>query len=373
MSSPIAVDIYDAVCLNSVELLRAYLREGIDLTNLDIGSCVPRFDNVTARDDDGRRAGVREGCFISRTNAGETPVINALHLAIIYCFHEYEATAGRDRSRLDMIRFLLSAGISPKSKCKDFCLRNIRLEGCAANILQMGGEINAISLAELLLLRRVVHHSCEVQRETMKKVKDILEFPARVGNTPFPTSRLLLSDKLSDVTFVCSDDDTTVELLAHKCILASSSDYFDTYFDGPCGEQHPDGKWTTEFPSTAIKAMLTFVYTGQLSFDDTDSDETLAQSVMKLSHEWSLPELFRLAEAKCALSVSLETLPAMMTEAQLYDAKLLKHRCAKFMKENFTRVVLVHPHLTSILASNYPELWSELSALEPQSKRRHTP
>lgn len=116
--------------------------------------------------------------------------------------------------------------------------------------------------------------------------------------------------------------------------------------------------------------MLTFVYSGAVSFLN-DEDCSRAKAVMKLAHEWNMPELFQHAEAKCTLSLSLQNLPAMMTEAQLYGAKVLKNQCTNFVRDNLTQVVLAHPHLTSTLASDYPELWSELSdQLGPAQKRR---
>lgn len=73
--------------------------------------------------------------------------------------------------------------------------------------------------------------------------------------------KLLLSEDFSDVTFKCSDG---VSLPAHKNILAISSDYFKTAFQGPWAENNADGVWETSHPSTLMKSVLTILYTGSV-------------------------------------------------------------------------------------------------------------
>lgn len=87
------------------------------------------------------------------------------------------------------------------------------------------------------------------------------------ATVPFPESlvqsfkKLLLSDKFSDIKFVC--DDRKVILHAHRFILAAASPYFLAAFEGSWAENNKSGEWLTSHPSEIIKAVLSFLYTGR--------------------------------------------------------------------------------------------------------------
>lgn len=380
MNTPYASLIYDAVCLNSVPLLRGYLDTHATMdVNLDISSALPSYEDVVTVDGRGQVISSNTQCFVSQLPRSNAAVCTALHLAIVEChakFSRIQVGLSEERPSLEMIRFLLCRGTNPMIVCCNISLPYLRLDAGNGAVVFLGNNygFDAMSLVQTLLSMGNMDNEA---RAFFQQVMDTLQYPAKeISKTTFPTAKLLFSETLSDVTFVCSDDQE--QLPAHKCILASSSDYFETFFDGPWGEQHPDGRWTTDYTSDVIELFLTFVYTGEVTLDGFDGDDdvaviTRAQAVMKLAHEWGLPELFFLAEVKCSLSLSLESLPAMMTKAQLYDAKVLKNQCTRFLKENLIQVVVTHPHFTSTLASNYPELWGELAGqLRPAPKTQRT-
>ena len=368
MSLPSAVDVYDAVRLNSVELLEAYLFRGADI-NTDISSALPLLKEVVTKDDNGHNvatATMEAVSLVARKRSSSSAAvtkIEPLHLAVFYCLYDGCVAAENDASPFNMVQFLLRHGANPSHRCENMYL--IWMNDAISRTLHVS-RLEGSSSAMVLSRSLPPFEQTIEQKETMVRVFLMLNSLEHLPKKPFPTSKLLLSSKLSDVMFLCSDG---IELPSHKCILASASDYFDVYFDGPWGQHHPDGKWKTKHASDVMKTMLTFIYTGRFSFS-ADTDATFSQRLMKLAHECNLPKLFRLAEARCSLCVSLENLPAMMTEAQFYDAKILKRECAKFMTEHLREVVVMHPHLTGTLASDYPELWSELSdQLEPETKR----
>lgn len=369
MTDQYASLIYDAVCLDSVELLEACLTKHDDMDiNMDISCALPRHEDVVT-EENGQAVSVKGGYFVAQCPQVAPTIISALHVAIIryhaiITCHAVDDDSDESPQCLDMIRFLLSHGASLGSKCRNISLLHLRRNDLVAVL----GE--DIPFEAHYLVQSLLQTNMPVEEQAgMNPVLELLNCPSKsFSKESFPTAKLLLSEKHSDVTFVCSDDET--QLHAHKCILSSSSDFFDTYFDGPWGEQHPDGKWKTKFTSDVMKAFLTFVYTGKVEFGKDDAGVTCAQRVMKLAHEWNLPKLFFLAEVKCTLSISIENFPTLMTEAEVYEAHVLKHQCVKFLRENFVKVVLKHPHLMSALASDYPDLWGELSdELEPKPKR----
>ena len=122
----------------------------------------------------------------------------------------------------------------------------------------------------------------EIQRDGLKLLTEklmpspsALLFPKSIPTVTIPQSvantykNLLLSSNQSDIQFVCSDGEI---LPAHKIILAAASPYFETAFDGPWAENTPKGEWHTKHPSSLIKAVLTYIYTGDVS--DSVAGET---------------------------------------------------------------------------------------------------
>jgi len=371
MNPPSAADMYDAIRLNSVELLHSLLDDGASV-HMDLSAFLPLEDHVSSVDEDGMKR-VSEEYFACRRPHLSPTSVAAIHLAVVLCFRgNHQATGTTAAGALSMLHFLLCQGANPLMKCMNFTipfifisrgeagLDNGRL--AVAKVSSGSGARTALSLAERLFLRA----RGDDQIQVMKEAVDMLRDPTALSKKPHHISKLLLSDKFSDVAFFCSDG---VEVPAHKNVLASASNYFDTYFDGPWGEQHADGKWTTEYSSDVIKAVLAFVYTENIPLSALDS-ETLMQSLMKVAHEWSLPKLFRIAEACRSRSVSSTTLLACVEEVKLYDAKVLRRACVKYMKANLQDAILENPYLTATLASDHPDVWSEISEeLQPARKK----
>lgn len=369
MNRPSEADIYDAVRLNSVELLQALVDDGADL-HVNLSNELPLGNDVMSTDENGRIV-FKDDIFAFRQSSSSATDMAAIHLAIIHCFRSHEATSFSASNALDVLRFLLYLGVSPKSTCKNLLMGVLPNEGSnGSKYVQLFVDSKgrtAKSLAERLLARA----RGDEQTKTMKEVVSMLHHPTSLPKKATPSSKFLLSSKYSDVTFVCSDDET--ELPAHKILLASASDYFDTHFSGPWGEQYAGGKWNIEYSSDIIKAVLTFVYTQDVPAS-TFASETFCQSLMKVAHEWKLPRLFHMAETKISRMVSSANLLTLIGEAELYEAKVLKRACVRYMKDNVKGLIVENPHLTSTLASGHPNLWSELSdELQPARKKpRHS-
>ena len=180
-------------------------------------------------------------------------------------------------------------------------------------------------------------------------------------------SHLLLSDMCSDVTFVCGDH----ELPAHTCVLASASAYFRQLFTGPWNTQVVNGKLATAEPPEVMRAVLSFMYTGEV---DSAVVNDQAEALFSVAQQYFLAELATLAEARLLESIEVSTLKQLLVLAHLHDATTLKEQCFDFVRQN-KATALTEPSMLS-LAGEEPTLWAEVvamaSANEPATKRART-
>lgn len=173
--------------------------------------------------------------------------------------------------------------------------------------------------------------------------------------------KILLSSDQSDIKFVCEDG---VILPAHKAVLAGASPYFATAFGGPWAENNMEGEWHTAHPSFLIKAVLTFVYTG-----DTKGSriEDHPMDMLSIASEYDITSLKDLASFHCIRSIDLENFKTMAELAHLHGIKYLKNACGVFLK-NYSGTVLKNPEIMS-LPTDKPDLWAELTAgIAPEAK-----
>jgi len=178
---------------------------------------------------------------------------------------------------------------------------------------------------------------------------------------------LLLSETLSDITFVCPDGS---RLPAHKCILSAASDYFRAVFNGPWAENNPNGEWTTENSGDVMKGVLTFIYTGK---EDTSLMQVEPEAMLSVASEYGIVPLMELAERCCIRRLTPSNLKEMLQLADLRSSTTLKEACFDYVHQRGASL-LAEPQFLS-LASEDPQIWKELtfaiaSLSGPASKRR---
>ena len=139
--------------------------------------------------------------------------------------------------------------------------------------------------------------------------------------------KLLFSEEFSDVQFICEDG---VTIPAHKNILAASSPYFKSVFNGPWKENE-NGILNTPHPAHIVKEMLTLIYSGK-------TDSQLVRDVplpfISIASEFELPWLKALAEPYCILSLEASSLKTIWQAGRLYDSVPLRNACIKYTKMN---------------------------------------
>jgi hypothetical protein len=178
-------------------------------------------------------------------------------------------------------------------------------------------------------------------------------------------NELLFSTAFSDVLFVCPDG---TQLPAHKNVLCASSPYFSNYFLGPLGENHKDGKWTVSTSPAIMKAVLKFVYTGEIDSSFAGHENIL--ELLKVAREFDLETLLDFCETTCISKLGVCNIKKFLRLSYLYSAEKLQHACFDFIAENSTKV-LTNPNFAA-LAVEDRSLWEKVQAAvaSKSSKKR---
>jgi hypothetical protein len=198
--------------------------------------------------------------------------ISPIHVSTLSCLCIVKKGTWEEwKGAIDILDLLIAAGA------------NVNLHVHVKHKLLGNSHVSPLSLT-LMVMEKLnrMNGTNEIQRNALKLLTEklmsspsALLFPKSIPTVTIPQSvantykNLLLSSNQSDIQFVCSDGEI---LPAHKIILAAASPYFETAFDGPWAENTPKGEWHTKHPSSLIKAVLTYIYTGDVS--DSVAGET---------------------------------------------------------------------------------------------------
>jgi hypothetical protein len=280
--------------------------------------------------------------------------ISAIHVSTFSCIRIVKKGTWEEwEHAIDILDLLIAAGA------------NVNLQVRVAG----HGHVSPLSLT-LLVIEKLnrTNNTYAIQRDGLvllteklmpspsallfpKSIPTVTMIPQSVANT---YKNLLLSSNQSDIQFVCSDGEI---LPAHKIILAAASPYFETAFDGPWAENTPKGEWHTKHPSSLIKAVLTYIYTGDVS--DSVAGETF-MDMLSIAGEYNLPSLTELAAFHCIRSMSVANFKKMAQLAYIHGIENLKKACCEFLKTNKV-AILKNPNVMS-LPTESPDLWAELTA-----------
>ena len=100
---------------------------------------------------------------------------------------------------------------------------------------------------------------------------------------------------------------------------------------------------------------------------DTTVDSN-AQDLLRVSQEYNLPELLKLAEASCIRKLSSDNIKDMLCLAHLHDSQVLQKACVRFVKQHAAET-LMKPEIMA-LATEQPEVWTKLSKAMSSDKKR---
>lgn len=353
-----AKKLHEAIFSNSSGLVQSYLERGADPN-----ACV----KMTSRDSREFRDGTPSHVFVvvkegSYGYSKECFGFTSIHAAVVNCYHN------PGQESLTILNQLLKHGAKPNSAACQCLLCNI--EGY--KWVQLPYDLTPIDLAVLLKSYKK-RDGGRCLAETLGSAMTAIDTAVcDAGNcqpqmVPVPKSvanilqGLLFSEEFSDVHFECKDG---TRLPAHKNVLASSSSYFRNYFSGPWGE-HGDGVWQTSNSPDIMRAVLTFIYTGEVP--DSLLMESDAVAILSLAYEYELPGLVMVSEAGCIRKLDGDNVKTILQLAHLHDSKALKEVCFKYIRNNAH--VLMGPEMMALRGEDQ-NLWGDLwDGLAPPSKR----
>jgi hypothetical protein len=296
--APTAEKLRDAILANAEGLVASYLDAGADPNQL---TKWPTLGEVMIGDT------VSNDVFIAKRHSFPDYLtgITSVHVAVVNIYHNHKDSDKPQRlSSIKILKKLLEHGaeadVTMNSNC---CLCNIR----GFNWKQLPRMFTPIDLAVFLKLYKspydIQGRACIALDLAIQLIGEALaDATVKVPHVSVAKSvvdmlkTMVLSDEFSDVRFECKDG---TSLPAHKCVLSSASTYFHNYFTGPWGElaEHEGGVWKTSHSSDVVRAILMFVYTGEIP---SSLLKTQAPTLHAASSEYDLQELVKLASPSSA-------------------------------------------------------------------------
>ena len=330
---------------------------------------LPYLNDEKQEDEDDGEVTISKALQLVRTSSSckATPIFLAVRNA--YQNHgepdsTYDSDAPRARNARAIIQHLIDRGADATRLVDDLVVCNIQ------DYRWIFPPKHCTPIDLILFLKQHLSYA-KAQGTFLDMVLKMVQKAAHAaGHVKPPTARvacsvvttwdsLCLSEKFSDVRFLCSEGDGEQEVVlhAHKAVLAAASDYFSTLFSGPWADNCVDGAVKTSNSAHIMRAILTFVYTGRLEEGLLDAN---APMLVSIASEYHLLALGKLAEQSCIRSLALDNVKSMLQLAHLHEASELKTACHLFVQRH-AAAVLTNPEMMS-LATEQPALWAELAA-----------
>lgn len=139
------------------------------------------------------------------------------------------------------------------------------------------------------------------------------------------------NDLFTDVTLVADGK----EYKAHKVVLASQSQFFETRFSGRWVSPAAEGDKVemTDVPAVSMEAILSYVYTGKVA-----NIGTVAYQLLPIAEEYGVVGLRKMCEADLIQSLTSKTVINMLIHATDNNAPDLKKACMEFIVSNIDAV-----------------------------------
>lgn len=282
-----------------------------------------------------------------------------IHVAVVNAYHHgrMDGIASKQRAgALKIIDLLLEAGADVSTSCNNVLFCNIG----DLNISSPGAPLDPISLT--LSLKKVKTSSIHAD-ERVDMMDEVLVrlVAARTAQKRRPTPKvtisalvaknyrdLCLSEKYSDMTIVCSDG---VELPAHCNLLAAASPVMRDTFP-------KDGsrRLTVNRKSYVMKAVLQFIYTGQIEETTLESETA---TLLAVASEYQLEALEQICAGKCGERLTIHNVRIMLDVGERHKARWIKKECLDFLQRQPLPIALGHPKILALAKEN-PKLWQEI-------------
>jgi len=175
---------------------------------------------------------------------------------------------------------------------------------------------------------------------------------------------LLASGQLCDM--VVSAGGERIE--AHKAILAARSPVFASMFSCPMRESAGGEVLLDDLPAPTVRALLTFLYTGEAAQVAGDEQTT---ALLKAAHRFQVPGLVRRCAQALAECLTVETAADRLETAELIGCAELKSQCLDYIAAHVSEVQSTESY--SKMAERRPALLKDiLGAAFPPAKRQRS-
>lgn len=149
---------------------------------------------------------------------------------------------------------------------------------------------------------------------------------------------LCLSEAYADVYFQVENE----RIPGHKAILASRSDYFRALLFGNMSESSKNEIVLPDLSSRSFKVLLTFVYSGKVSFSTYDAFE-----ILEISNQFGIVPIENAISQHFKLNLSTDNIVDAFNASCLYSLSDLKQCCFTYFCVNISDLVETSMHLLS--------------------------
>lgn len=177
---------------------------------------------------------------------------------------------------------------------------------------------------------------------------------------------LLASKHLADKVLTVGD----TRLEVHAAILAARSPVFAKMFASDMREGREKEVPLADLEAGAVRALVTFLYTGKAPREAMDSEER-SIALLQAAHRFEVPSLIDMCARALAGRLSIETVSETLKVADTFGCAGLRVQCLSYMREHMAEVQSAESF--ALLVRQQPALIMDvISSLAPASKRRRT-
>mmetsp|Transcript_37 Transcript_37/g.54 ORF Transcript_37/g.54 Transcript_37/m.54 type:complete len:422 (-) Transcript_37:36-1301(-) len=368
-------DLHEAILANSYKVVCLLLEREADPNK---SPQLPPIGVLSATHQEQSRELHRNLCRVFRSHRDGN--INPLIVAVCNAYHQ--SASHEQENALHIIEALVKAGADTEATCNNiaFCKIGIHPSITVASP-KTAYKIALLlkrfprpdeeesccrmmdSVASIILTIKEQHPGMPEQHRSCTEFSPV---PTQVKNT---WKALFEKDNsFSDLVFVCPDG----RVNAHKCILAAATSYFRAALSGSWIESSSSShnEWKTSNSVRLMRAVLRFIYTGELSAEDlsTNNFEYL-RDLLSVASEYQLQALEDVCEVHLTKILdSPASYKASLCLASLYNLPKLKHACFEYIKENPINVLLDSDFTE--LANENGDIWEELSEYLTKTQRK---
>jgi len=158
--------------------------------------------------------------------------------------------------------------------------------------------------------------------------------------TPPPKPRLDFSRKhlteLHDVVIECEDEK---DLYAHKCILSSRSEYFESMFASGWMECSQEGTISLPLPSNLVEVVLDYLYKDESGKIMKSEDPEFVSNVLVVADQFLMKRLVEICENQLSKLLSLKNVSEVLQFSFNYSAEQLQQSCMQFICINLPAIL----------------------------------